>query len=85
MRCGDTIKMKYNGMKQKFMILHPTNIITEDCIQQVVIELDRYIPLCYDEVVSKIDTAVSWYKTTCAGDMVCDEHLHRVYLKPVSW
>jgi len=82
-KAGDIIKMKHAGVKKKFRILGPTDVITEGCLQQYVTEMD---PLCYDIIINMADyNGGRWYETKSEGDLVCDDHFHRVYLQPVPW
>lgn len=82
-KAGDIIKMKYAGAKRKFRILGPTDVITKGCLQQYVTEVP---PLCYDTVINMANYNYgNWSETMCEGDLVCDDHFHRVYLQPVPW
>ena len=82
MKSGDIIKLKVRGRKEKFRVLCPTDIITDDCLQQYITD---EIPLCYDTVVGMANVNGRWTSTTCSGEMVCDDHCGRVYIKPIDF
>lgn len=81
---GDVIKMKYNGMKQKFRVMGPDDVITENSIQAMV-HSGGYVPQSYDETLSKFNTNFKFYPSSSIGERVKDGHLHRIYLEMVPF
>jgi hypothetical protein len=79
---GNIIKMKYRGMKQKFLVLGLHDEITENCIQKKVLDNE---PLCYEETLSQFNTTGAWFPAASIGEFVIDDHTARIYLKRLSF
>ena len=78
---GCIINLKHNGMKSKFLILGPLDILTENCYWQWVSDEE---PLCYSYTLSKFKPEKPIYSTNCSNDYICDNHTNRVYIKKLT-
>ena len=91
---GDIIKVKYRGMKTKFQVLGSNDIITDDCVQQMVhdVHSEEMRKLTVDEYDEKVlskfnpnNTCYPVYRdSNNIGDKVSDGHLHRIYLRQLN-
>lgn len=77
---GDIVKVKCYGMKRKFKVLGPLDIITSGCVQCLVLTDN---PLCYTKTLSKFRPDLDWRYSKSIGEYVCDWHTTRIYLEPI--
>lgn len=94
---GDTLKIKFRGMRTKVKVLGPEDIIKEGCIVQNtpllrILEsksgkerrkqIDDWVEN-YNEVLDYFNPHGTFMETTVAGDKV-KEHIARIYLQPTK-
>lgn len=82
----DIVKLKIGGRKQKFQVLGPLDVITENCYHSLILNNN---PLCYDQTLNRADEIglqnIEWILTNSCGETVADQHTLRIYLKPISF
>jgi len=81
MKVNDIIKMKYLGMKRKFKVLGPHDIIRSTDLHCKVLDEN---PLCYEKTLSKYNKGLKFLPTYCDGDSISDDHTCRIYLRPIN-
>ena len=78
---GDLVKIKYQGVKRKGVVLGLQDKITHNCVQQYI---STYAPFKYKETLIKCNLRGPWAPTRIEGEHVIDGHSHRVYIALVE-
>jgi len=79
---GNIIKLKYHGMKQKFLVLGLHDEINENCIQSMALGNEPY---CYEFTLSQFRSGMAFFPARAIGEFVIDNHSHRIYLQRLSF